>query len=50
VPVPVVPTVSAVDAGSAAEFGDDHYRRLAPGVAHVGLDPRPGPIERTKQG
>src|SRR5262249_59007972 len=43
-------SVGAVDAGGAAEFGDDGDDGLAPGILHLGLDRGNGAVERAEQG
>src|SRR6266704_2946995 len=45
----VVCSVRAVDARGASELGDDYDHRLAPGVAHVGLDGCQRAVESSEQ-
>src|SRR5262245_2345920 len=45
----VIGAVGTVDASSASELGDDGNYRLAPAIAHVGLDRRQRAVERAKQ-
>src|SRR5262249_31750980 len=45
----MIGAVVAVEAGSAAELGNERHYGLAPGCAHVGLDRRQSGVERTEQ-
>ena len=45
----MIGTAGAVDAGSAAELGDERDHRLAPGGAHIAFYRRQRAIERTEQ-
>src|SRR5262245_3983659 len=45
----VVRAIGAVDARGAAELRDDGNHRLAPGIAHTGLDGGKSAIERAQQ-
>src|SRR5262249_27990242 len=48
-PSAVVGAIIAVDSRGATEFGHDYGNRLAPGIAHVGLDLGNSAVERAEQ-